>query len=282
MSFTPGVHPTARVHASASIDPTALIEAEVSIGRDVIVGPACVIGTGTRLRDRAIIVEHTVMGRNNDVHPYAVLGGDPQDLAFKGDPRGDVIIGDGNVFREGATVNRATQNGGPTRIGSNCFLMTCAHIGHNAQIGDRVIMANGASLAGHSRVGSRSVMSAHCAVHQFTHVGEGVMFQANASVSMHVPPYVLLATENTVVGLNVVGLKRHAEFDDEDRREIKEAFRAVYRRALGQPFSDVVNDLTGREWKPGARRFVDFVVDALNQTPPRDRGLCGSVRRARS
>ena len=55
MSFTPGIHASARIHESASIDPTALIEADVSIGRDVIVGPACVIGAGSRLRDRAIV-----------------------------------------------------------------------------------------------------------------------------------------------------------------------------------------------------------------------------------
>ncbi len=281
MSFTPGIHASARIHPTATIDPSALIEAEVSIGRDVIVGPACVIGAGTHLRDRAIIVEHTRMGKQNDVHPYVVLGGDPQDLAFTGDDRGELIIGDGNTFREGVTVNRATQNGGPTQIGSNCFMMTCAHVGHNARLGDRVIMANGASLAGHSCVGSRSVMSAHAAVHQFTHVGEGVMFQANAAVSMHVPPYVMLATENTVVGLNMVGLKRHPDMVEDDRREVKEAFRMVYRRALGSPFAEVVNDLSGREWGPGARRFVDFVIEVLKLEPPRDRGLCGGIRRGR-
>jgi len=75
---SPKIHPSATIHESASIDPSAIIGEGATIEADVIVGPSCTIGAGTRLRTRAIIVENVTMGEANDIHPYAVIGGDPQ------------------------------------------------------------------------------------------------------------------------------------------------------------------------------------------------------------
>ena len=281
-AVTPSIASSAQVHPTAHIDPTSTIGEDVVVGAGVIIGPHCVIGARTRLRDRAMVVEHTTLGEDNDVHPNAVLGGDPQDLAFTGDDRGKLIVGNNNVFREGVTLNRSTQNGPPTVIGSNCFLMTNAHVGHNAQMGDNVIMANNGSLAGHSRVGNRCVMSANAAVHQFCNVGEGCMFQACGAASMHVPPFVIVTNVNLIVGINSVGLRRHPEMNEDDRKQVKQLFRMVYRRPHGHPIVDVVATMQQQTWSPGAQRFVDFIIDTLNQEGPRDRGLCSAGARIKS
>lgn len=275
------VHPTAVIDSSARIDPSAVIGEGVVIEADVIIGPNVVIGPRTRLRTRCIIVENTTMGIENDVHPYAVLGGDPQDRAMDPNKRNAVVIGDKNIFREGSTVHRGTGDGPPTRIGSGCMLMVQAHIGHNAQLGDRVVMANAACLAGHARVGNGVVMSAYCAVHQFCNVGEGVMFRGGASTSMHVPPWVVIAETNGIVGLNRVGLRRNPAMSPKDREEIKSLYRSIYRERHGKPLLATLSELIQRPWGEAARNYLTFLWDTMNEQPPRRRGLIGERSRAR-
>lgn len=271
----PRVDPSARVHASAVLGEGVVIE------QDVIVGPDCVIGAGTRLRPRAIVVQNTVLGAHNDVHPYAVLGGDPQDKSYDPARPGETIIGDRNIIREHVTVSRGNWNGPATRIGSGCYLMSQAHIGHNCQVGDNCILANTASLAGHARLGNGCVLSGFTGVHQFTTVGDGVMFRGGAMVSMHVPPFVVVMSGNCIGGLNKVGIARNPSLTPQDRIEIKEVFRAVYRTRDAAPIAQTLAELRSKQWGPGATRFVDFIADALAQEPPRRRGLCGGRRRGR-
>lgn len=269
---TADIHPTARIDPTARIGPNARIEA------DVIVGPHCVVGAGTRLRTRCILVEHVSLGEHNDVHPYAVIGGDPQDRTFDEARRGEAIIGDRNIIREHVTIHRGNWNGPPTRIGSRCYLMTLSHLGHNAAIGDNVTMANGAALAGHARVGSNVVMSAYTLIHQFTMVGDGVMFRGGAAVGMHVPPYVMVAGENTAAGLNVVGLRRNPSVSQKDRDELKEVYRHLLRTRGARPVEEIVAFLRRRPWGPHATAFIDFCETAVSQEPPRNRGLIAARR----
>lgn len=272
------IDPTAAIDPSARIDPSVEIGANVRIEADVIVGPECVIGEGTHLLPRCILVRRTTLGKWNVVHPNAVLGGDPQDRSYDPARPGELIIGDRNIFREMVTINRGNWNGPPTRVSSNCYLMSNSHLGHNVQIGDNVTIANSASIAGHATLGSNSVLSGFAGVHQFTDVGEGVMFRAHAAVSMHVPPYVIVAAGNHVGPLNKVGLQRNPALTDQDRREIKEVYRAVYRRPVSTSLEQVVEQLSARPWGAAATKFIDFVRHAITAAPPRKRGLCGGSR----
>ncbi len=274
------VDASAQVDPSAHIDESAHIGPDVRIGANAVVGPGCRIGAGTTLMHHAVIVAHTTMGERNTVHPFAVLGSDPQDRSFRPEEPGQLEIGDENVFREFVTIGRGNWNGAATRVGSGCFLMNQAHIGHNARIGDNVTMANSASLAGHSSLGDNSVMSAFTTIHQFVEVGRGVMFQATAGVSMHVPPFVLLAGANTVAGLNSVGLKRNPQISDEDRAQVKSMYRRFYRERGNESLESVCTEFEGQDLGWAAREFVDAVRRAISHEPPRNKGLCGSRSRA--
>lgn len=270
------IDPSAEIHPTACIDTTAVIGPGVVIEQGVIVGPECEIGARTRLRSRSIIVERTALGAENDVHPYAVLGGDPQDRAFKPEARGRLFIGDRNIIREHVTISRGTGEEVPTRLGSGCMLMASSHVGHNAQVGDGVILANGCTLAGHVRLGPGCVLSGGTAVHQFTHVGEGVMFRGGAMVSQHVPPFVIVGDHNRLSGLNRVGLRRNPAMKPEDRVEATIVYRALFRDRGGTPIRAVLADLRGRSWGTAATRMIGFVEDALSQTGARARGLCAA------
>ncbi|MHC4975641.1 MAG: acyl-ACP--UDP-N-acetylglucosamine O-acyltransferase [Planctomycetota bacterium] len=264
------------IHPSASVDESARIGEDVRIEQGVIVGPGCVVGDGTRLRARCMLVRDTVLGERNDVHPFAVLGGDPQDVSFDEsvDP-GRLEIGDAGVFREGVTISRGCGDAGPTTIGDSCMFMANAHAGHNVRVGDAVILANCVSLAGHSRVEGGCFFSATSNLHQFVDMGELVMVRAWGGATMHVPPYCILKTLNELGGINVVGLRRSGRFSPSDIDDIRLAYRMVLRRSRRESGSmgGALELAREREWSHGARHMLDWIARRLESEAPRSRGV---------
>lgn len=198
----------------AHIHPTALVE------------PGAVIGRGCVIHAYAIITRHCRLDENVVVHPHAVLGGDPQDLRFDPGVESGVVIGAGTVIREQVTINRATQPGGSTTIGSGCFLMTASHVAHDCVVGDRVVMANAVLLAGHVHVGAHAFIGGGAVVHQFGRIGESAMIGGGARISCDVPCYMMASERNTSNGLNLVGLRRRG-VGREALRELKALVREL-------------------------------------------------------
>jgi UDP-N-acetylglucosamine acyltransferase len=262
-----------------NIHPTAIVDAEARIAASAEIGPFCIverdveIGEGSVLRSHSVVRRYTTLGEGNFVDSHVVLGGEPQDLKFDPATGTRLEIGDCNVFREHVTVSRATTPGGATRIGSGTYWMAGAHAGHDATISDGAILINGAAVAGHAVIGPRTILSANCVVHQFTWVGEGVMSQGQAGISQHVPPFTMIARINNVAGLNTVGLQRNDQVSTEDRKQVRDAFRIVYRSGL-RPTKALEKMNEHDEWGPAASRFRQFVHDVLHAQPPHNRGLC--------
>jgi UDP-N-acetylglucosamine acyltransferase len=258
------------------VDETAELASDAEVGAGAYVGPQCRVGPRCRLWPRAMVLGHTSLGADNDIHPCAVLGGEPQDRDF--DPSADpgaLVVGDGNVFREAVTLNRGAGPQGATRIGSRCYFMTASHAGHNVRVEDDVVLTNHATLAGHVRVERGAVLSAYAGVHQFCVVGALAMLQGHAGVSMHVPPYVVMAGGvNVAGGINLVGLRRSGRFDRAEIEEIRGLYRAVL--ASRRPMRAALDEERGKDWRPGARRFLDFLDNALQWSAPWNRGVVGA------
>jgi UDP-N-acetylglucosamine acyltransferase len=220
------------------IHPTAVIAADAKLGTGVSVGPYAIIenhveiGDGCQIAAHAVIHQWVRMGRNNAVHPGAVLGGLPQDLGFKPETETWVEIGDGNVFREGVTISRATHPSGATRIGSNCYLMNNAHIGHDGQLGDNNILASNVALGGHVKVGNRVFFGGGAVVHQFCRIGSYAILQGLAGINKDVVPFMLVAGRpGKHYRLNLIGLRR-AGIDGENLKALSAAIRR-YRNKIG-------------------------------------------------
>ncbi len=279
MSTTNTQSPSLDAHAPL-IDPTARVGAGVRLGPRVHIGPECVIGAGCEICAGAIIVSHTTLGEGNVVHPYAVIGGDPQDRKFSPERPGRLVIGDGNVFREHVTISRSTDASPATRVGDRNYLMAYAHIGHDCVVGDDNTFANSAHLAGHVELGSKCVFGACTMVHQFCMVGDGVMFRGLTGVSQHIPPYTVVAAENTLGGLNAIGLKRNPAISDEERRQVKEVYRAIYRDRGGASMKETLAALRERGgWGAAPERFIAFIEEAL--ATKRQCGVAGARRGGR-
>jgi len=267
------IDPSAIIDPAARIDPTSTIGPGCVIEMGAFVGPRCVVGAHTRLRPHAVIVQDTVMGAHNDVHSCAVLGGDPQDRAFKPEVPGRLEIGDHNIFREGVTLSRGTGDEIPTRIGSHCYFMAGSHAGHNVQMGSHVTLANAVLIGGHARIGDRVTCGGGAVVHQFTILGEMVMMQGISGVSMHVPPYCIVAGVNELAGLNVVGLRRSGVTPPQ-RDQVKSLFKTICADRTGTPLRTRLEAIRPSELEGPALRFFEFVQSALAEKPPRAKGVC--------
>jgi UDP-N-acetylglucosamine acyltransferase len=228
-----------------TIHPTAIVE------------PGAQLGADCEIHAHAIVTKHVVLGDRVVVHPFAVIGGDPQYLKFDRATPSGVRVGHGTVLREHVTINRSINAGAFTIIGENCFFMASSHAAHDCEVGNNVVLANAALLAGHVAVGDHTFFGGGAAVHQFCRIGESVMVAGNASITRDVPHFVMVAERDDVIGFNFVGLKRRG-FSRAAIAELKSAYQAVYFT------SGNIRDIAAQQLAASAfetreaRRFLEF------------------------
>jgi UDP-N-acetylglucosamine acyltransferase len=199
-----------KIHPSAYVDPAAELAPGVSVGAFAVIEAGVRIGVDCHIGHHAVIQTGVSMGGRNQVSPYSILGGPPQDLGYRGEPT-TLEIGDDNQFREFTSLHRGTPGGGGvTRVGSHNLVMANAHVAHDCRVGDHVVIANSVSLAGHCQVGDHVVIGGITGLHQHARIGTGAMVGALSRLSKDVPPFSTTSgcDEVKVYGLNKVGLRR--------------------------------------------------------------------------
>jgi UDP-N-acetylglucosamine acyltransferase len=256
------------------IDATAIVSTDAHIHPSATVGPYAVIegmvqiGAGTRIAAHAVVRGPTELGERNVVDSGAVLGGDPQELAFAGGTT-FLRIGNDNVFREHVTVHRGTVAGTATVIGDGNYFMQSSHVAHNCRIGNATIVAGGALLAGHVELADRAFVSGNCVVHQYVRIGRLALLRGLARTSRDVPPFCIIDGTHTVRGVNVVGLRR-AGFDTARIRAIRQAIFALFGRPthLGKALLQI----DAADTTDDVREIVAFIRAST-------RGVCVAPRR---
>ncbi len=211
-----------------AIHPTAIIEDNVEIG------PDCEISAYT------VIKRYTRIGARNRVFEHAVIGGEPQDVKFKGETS-YLEIGDDNIIREYCTFHRANGEGETTRIGSRNFFMVGVHVAHNCEIGDDNIFANEVALAGHIKIEDHVFLSNNVGAHQFVRMGRYAMIGGKSKIVQDVLPFFITdGNPSRLRGVNSVGLRRGG-FSEEERRALKDAYKLLFRSTT--PIQDALREL---------------------------------------
>ncbi|MDH4106726.1 MAG: acyl-ACP--UDP-N-acetylglucosamine O-acyltransferase [Gammaproteobacteria bacterium] len=221
-----------------SIHPTAIVAESAKLAADVEIGPFTIIGdqveidSGTRIDSHVVINGPTRIGRDNHIYQFASIGDDPQDKKYADEPT-RLEIGDRNTIREYCTISRGTvQDQGITSIGNDNWIMAYVHIAHDCRVGNNTIFANNATLAGHVTVGDWVIFAGFSGAHQFCHVGAHSFLGMYSGTNRDVPAYTMVAGQPAEPrGINSEGLKRR-NFSAEQIRNIKNAYRVVYRKGL--------------------------------------------------
>ncbi len=257
---------TTAIHRTAVVADSALIAPNVEIGPYAVIGENVKIGNRTKIGAHAIIDGITTIGDDCQIFAGASIGLEPQSISYKGEATG-VCIGNRVTIREYATVHRATEPGGWTVIGDDCFLMNYSHVAHDCELGQGVIMANGSTLAGHVVVGNHTVMAGQCVFHQFVRIGRLCMVSGFSGSRMDVPPFVMIAENPPAIkGINAVGMKR-AKLTPHIRSSIKNVYRKLYRSGLN--FAQAIDQI---EQEGSVCSEVKEVIDFFRTTK---RGVLG-------
>ncbi|WP_430463787.1 acyl-ACP--UDP-N-acetylglucosamine O-acyltransferase [Tabrizicola sp.] len=257
------IDPSAHIHPTAHVEPGASIGAGCQIGPFCLVGPEVVLRAGVVLKSHVVVTGWTEIGEDTVVFPFATVGEIPQDLKFKGE-RTRLTVGARCRIREGATLNTGTEGGGGlTSVGDDCLLMTGAHIGHDAHVGNRVILANQVAIAGHCQIGDDVIIGGLSGIHQWVRIGRGAIIGAVTMVTNDVIPYGLVqAPRGELDGLNLVGLKRRGV----ERADITAMRAAFMMLAQGEgSFLDRARKLSEETDSVYVREMTDFILGASDR-----------------
>lgn len=258
------IHPSADIHASA------VVEEGASIGEGCVIGPFCYVGADVQLGARCVLMSHaivkgqTIMGAENTVFSFAVVGEIPQDKKFDGELT-RLEIGARNRIREHVTINTGTGGGGGlTKIGDDCLLMAGCHIAHDVIIANNVIVVNSAAVAGHCIIEDDVIIGGLAGIHQFVRIGKGAIIGAVTMVTNDVIPYGLVqAPRGQLDGLNLVGLKRRGV----ERADIMALRAAFQMMAQGEgTFQDRVTRMGEDTDSEYVHHIVEFVSGSTDRS----------------
>ena len=246
------------IHPTAQVAPGAELDDGVEVGAYAVIGPDVRVGANTRVGPHAVIQGPARIGADNVIFQFASVGSAPQDKKYKGEPT-RLEVGDRNVIRECVTLNRGTtKDQGVTRIGNDNLFMAYAHVAHDCQVGNQCVLANNATLGGHVHLGDWVIMGGLSAIHQFCKVGAHAFIANNAAVTRDVPPYVMTVGQPAAAhSVNSEGLKRRG-YTPEQIRNIRNAFRLLYRSGLKLADATAQLEALARE-QPELRPIVEFL-----------------------
>ncbi|MEQ9206773.1 MAG: acyl-ACP--UDP-N-acetylglucosamine O-acyltransferase [Phycisphaerales bacterium] len=252
------------------IHPTAIVDDQVKLADDVEIGPYCILrgeitlGSGVQLIASVTLQGPLTVGSGCVFYPGASIGFGPQDAKVKfGDPTAGVVIGNDCIFRESSTVHAASNDHTPTKVGDRAFFMVNAHIGHDVSVGNDVVLVVNTAIGGHGQVQDRVILSGGTMIHQFGRVGKQAMTSGGTMLSNDLPPYFMAVERNTVVGLNMVGMRRSGMSRDEIHA-VKSVYSEVFRK--NPPRKELLEMLEERAKNSSAVNDIYEFVNAAKRS----------------
>jgi UDP-3-O-[3-hydroxymyristoyl] glucosamine N-acyltransferase len=199
---TPGIHPTAQIHASVkiphtiSIGPYVVVDEGVTLGENVVIGAGSVIGafvsigTGSELKPRVVIYHRVQIGQRCLIHSGAVIGSDGFGLAnengfwLKVPQLGAVELHDDVEIGANTTIDRgALEN---TTIGRGVKIDNQVQIAHNVIVGEGTAMAAQVGIAGSSKIGRHCLLAGKVGINGHITLADRVIVTAMSGVSNNI------------------------------------------------------------------------------------------------
>jgi UDP-N-acetylglucosamine acyltransferase len=245
------------IHPAAIIEPGAELDEGVHVGAYAYIGAHVRIASGTHVMHHATVDGATTLGHDNEVHPYAYVGGKTHDKKYTGGIQ-RLEVGNGNIFREFTTVHCATSEDLVTRLGDHNLILAYSHIAHECQVGNHLVMSSHAALGGHVIVGDHVNIAWGSGLHQFVRIGDHAMVGASSKTVQDVPPFCICdGNPATVRTINKIGLER-AGYSSDEIALARRIYKLFYKDGLNR--SQAIEQLQSSEdaVHPMARTFLDF------------------------
>lgn len=252
------------IHSTAVIDPKAELASDVVVGPYAVIGPNVTIGAGTEIGSHTVIEGHTSLGEGNRIGHFAAIGGNPQDMKYKGEPT-RLVIGDRNTIREFVTIHTGTtQDGGLTSMGNDNWIMAYVHIAHDCHVSNNTVFSSNAQLAGHVHVDDFAIVGGMTGVHQFVRIGAHAMVGGASVIVQDVPPFVIASGDRAVpYGINVEGLRRRG-FTADAITALRHAYKLLYKSGHTLDEAKAQIEAFRQAGTPEAAEAVGKLLDFLN------------------
>lgn len=263
------------LHVLNEIAPEATIHSEATIGQWCVIGPNARIEARTTLAPRVTVMGNTTIGEDNIIESGCVIGGQPQDLKFRGENTW-LLIGHRNHIGRNVTLNVGTELGGyVTYLGNDNILEDACHVAHDCFVANRVRLGRKVLLAGHIVIQDGAWVEDMTGIHHFSRIGRYAHVGPRTPVRRDVPPFTDFYSEDyywdppQVRGLWEAGIAA-AGLDDEHEQALREALKYLF--SDGQPMVTKLDELK-RRWPEDATvgRLCQFCRESLS-------GLSGRYR----
>jgi UDP-N-acetylglucosamine acyltransferase len=233
-----------KIHPTAIIENGAELADGVEVGAYAYIGAEAKIGEGTIVAHHATVDGNTIIGKENQIYPYAFIGGKTHDLKYKGGNPG-LVIGDRNVFREYTTAHLATADATNTIIGNDNNILAYSYIAHDCIVGNKIVMSSHAALGGHVIVEDNAVIGWGSGAHQFCRIGAYAMLSASSKLVKDLPPFFMAdGSPAEVCAINKINMQRNG-FTVEEIDIAYSVFKLIYKRRFTR--SHALEELTARE-----------------------------------
>ena len=202
--YTPGIHPTAVIAASARIGEGAHIGPYCFVDEDVVIGNRAVLHSfvsiyrGARIGDNFFAHSHSAVrefcsiGDRVVLQNGAVVGCDG--FGFAKDEKGRwhkmlqsgvAVVEDDVEIQAGSCVDRATI--GESRIKRGAKLDNLVQVGHACTVGEDSLLCGQVGLAGSTTVGDRCILAGQVGAAGHLTIGDGAVLTAQSGVPSDVP-----------------------------------------------------------------------------------------------
>ncbi len=194
------------IHPKAVIDESSQLDNNVNVGANTVIGKNCkiasdvyiypnvtiydnvTIGSGTVIHSGVVICNDTIIGKNCNILPGAILGSegfgflDNPDGSYTRIPQiGNVVLGDNVEIGANTTVDRALV--GSTIIADGVKLDNLIQIAHNVIVEDNTAMAAQSGISGSTKIGKRNKIAGQVGIAGHISTTDDVVLLAQSGVA---------------------------------------------------------------------------------------------------
>ena len=166
-----------------------------------------------------------IIGKNNTIGPYAVIGMKAQWKDKKSS--GKIIIGNNNFIHEYCNIHLPTNITKETKIGNNNYFMNSTTIDHDCHIEDNVQLNSSVILGGNVFIMKNAQLGMKVIIHQgqvigsYSMIGMGSIITKKKKIE---PGYIYYGKPVKKIRKNTIGLKKN--------KITSEIFKKEYKRFL--------------------------------------------------